>query len=177
MNRSDSENPDLNDVDSYPIEDTEVVEQAVDNLSPVDDIELPAGEDVAITELAPDEVLVPDMDTAEPIIEVQEPVLVVTPPTFWQRLQRMFVSSPTDTAARLTQLTRAIEDSPEAAVNYVLRGEVYMDMREYALAHADFQRGYEVAEAHFEIADWGLLDQAMRDRALAGLDKAQRRLR
>lgn len=165
----------MNHVDSYPIDDTEVVEQDVNNLSLVDDLELPAGEDVAITDFAPDVVDVPDV--VEPVFNVQEPVEVVTPPSFWQRLQRLFVGSPTDVAARLEQLTRAINDSPDAAVNYVLRGEVYMDMGEYALAHADFQRGYEIAEAHFEIADWGLLDQALRDRALAGLNKAQRRLR
>lgn len=166
----------MNNLDSFPIEDTEVIETDVDNLSPVDEIELPAGEDVAITDIAPDAVYVPLPPI--PIEEVQEITPTPAPRSgVWQRLRGLFMGSPTDAAARLEQLTRAIENSPDTAVNYVLRGEVYMDMREYALAHADFQRGYSVAEAQFEIADWGFLEQAMRDRALAGLDKAQRRLR
>ncbi len=166
----------MNDLDSYPIEDTEVIEDDTDNFAPVDDIELPAGEDVAITDLAPDVVYVPL--TPIPIEEVQEIVQTPAPRrSVWQRLRSRLVGGSSDAASRLEHLTRAIENSPETAANYVLRGEIYMDMREYALAHADFQRGYSVAEAQFEVADWGLLEQAMRDRALAGLDKAQRRLR
>ena len=66
---------------------------------------------------------------------------------------------------------------PESPVNYVLRAEVYTDLREYALAQADFQRAIELAQVQFELADWGFLDQAMRDRAVTGLEKVQRRLR
>lgn len=98
-------------------------------------------------------------------------------PNIWQRLRRLFVTQPSDAAGRLAQLTRAIDDTPDSASNYVLRGEIYMEMREYALAYTDFQRAAEVAAAAFEAADWGLLEQALRDRALAGLRKAERRLR
>ena len=79
--------------------------------------------------------------------------------------------------ARLNHLTQAIDDNPEAYVNYVLRAELYMQIREYALAHADFQRAYDLSDTQFELADWGFLEQAIRDRALAGLEKVQRRLR
>ena len=86
------------------------------------------------------------------------------------------MTGPADMSARLESLTQAVAEAPESAANYVLRGELYMELREYALAQSDFQSAYEIAEAHFEIADWGFLEQAMRDRAVAGLDKVQRRL-
>jgi len=94
----------------------------------------------------------------------------------WQRVRSFFIGGSADDIGRLNNLTQAIEDAPESAVNYVLRAELYMNMREYALAQLDFQRAYELAETQFELADWGLLDQVMRDRALTGLEKVQRRL-
>lgn len=119
---------------------------------------------------------VPDAVEIVSDTQEQEPIILQTPPSTLQRVRRMFLSSPADLSARLESLTQAIEVAPESAANYVLRGEMYMDLREYALAHADFQCAYEMAEAHFEIADWGFMEQAMRDRALAGLEKVQRRL-
>jgi hypothetical protein len=108
--------------------------------------------------------------------EVPEPEKVKSQPTGWQQIRNFFFGGSADVTARLNNLTQSIEDAPESAVNYVLRAELYMGLREYALAQADFQRASELAEVQFELADWGLLDQVMRDRALAGLDKVQRRL-
>lgn len=119
----------------------------------------------------------------EPLVSVEivseafEPEKVKLQPTGWQRVRDFFFGGPADMTARLNNLTRAIEDAPESAVNCVLRAELYTGLREYALAQADFQRAIELAETQFELADWGLLDQVMRDRALVGLDKVQRRLR
>lgn len=174
MNRSDAENPDVNHLDANEIDENGVIEAQVDSPSPVVDVELPVANEVAHTDAAPEMFAAPS--EPEPVIEAQSPV-AVEQPGLGRRVRQFFAGSPSDRAARLAQLTRAIENAPEAAVNYVLRGELYMDMREYALAHADFQRAYEVAEAHFEIADWGFMEQVMRDRALAGLDKARRRLK
>jgi hypothetical protein len=113
----------------------------------------------------------------ETLSESSEPVKVQPQLTGWQRVQSIFFGSSADTAARLNNLTQAVEDAPDSAVNYVLRAEVYMDLREYALAQADFQRAVDLAQVQFELADWGFLDQAMRDRAVTGLEKVQRRLR
>lgn len=97
-------------------------------------------------------------------------------PTTWQRVRNFFFGGSADGTARLNNLTQAIDDAPESAVNYVLRAELYMQIHEYALAQSDFQLGYELSETQFELADWGFLDQVMRDRALLGLEKVQRRL-
>lgn len=79
-------------------------------------------------------------------------------------------------SARLESLSHAVEMYPEEPANYVLRGEVYYQLREYALAEADFQRGLELAAEQVEANRWGLVAQALQDRALNGLEKTQRRL-
>ena len=113
----------------------------------------------------------------EMVSEASEPEKVKSQPTGWQRARNFFFGGSADMAARLNNLTQSIEDAPESAVNYVLRAELYMGLREYALAQADFQRAIGLAETQFELADWGLLEQVMRDRAITGLEKVQRRLR
>ena len=129
-----------------------------------------------------------DLDWQAPVVEettvevdtasgMFEPEKVKSRPNGWQRARNFFFGGSADVEARLNNLTRSIEDAPESAVNYVLRAELYMSLREYALAQADFQRAVELAETQFELADWGLLDQVMRDRAITGLEKVQRRLR
>jgi len=112
----------------------------------------------------------------ETLSETVEPQKVKDQPSNWQRIRGLF-SGGADVGGRLNSLTQAIEDAPESAVNYVLRAELYMSVHEYALAQADFQRAIDLAETQFELDDWGLLDQAMRDRAIAGMEKVQRRLR
>ena len=75
----------------------------------------------------------------------------------------------------ITQCT-SIEHAADTPANYVLRGELYFSAKEYALAKRDFQRAHELAESQFESSDWGLMAQAMEDRALIGLQKAEKKL-
>ncbi|GEM_PF-1168196 len=81
---------------------------------------------------------------------------------------------------RLYNLNHAIQVAPDAAVNYVLRGEIYMDRGEYRLAADDFRQALELAESQFihqAEKQLGIINQAMQDRALAGYESALRRIK
>jgi len=176
------------------IEDDEIVSGDEENFVPAEDVATEVDESTEIEPVvdpdplaevvaAPDRVDIADMPQSEPInaVPIEQTQFGIEekpkPQTSaWQRILNLFGGS-SDVTARLNKLTHAIEDAPEASVNYVLRAELYMHLREYALAQTDFQRGYELADLQFDMADWGLLEQAMRDRALTGLDKVKRRLR
>ena len=80
-------------------------------------------------------------------------------------------------AARLRALDRAIAAAPDAPVNYVLRGELRLKLREREAAAADFQTALALADGAFTASDWGLVAQALADRALVGLRRAGYRLR
>jgi tetratricopeptide (TPR) repeat protein len=98
--------------------------------------------------------------------------------TAWgERLRRWLGISREIYTERLSELNRAIAMYPDAAVNYVLRGELYAKLGENALAQADFQRGLELAEARLEASNWGFMAQTLRDRALMGLQQVEGRLR
>jgi hypothetical protein len=188
-------------------DDTEIVSGDEGDLSPIHDIaepEIEAADNAVEAYTPPAEVeqlptdIAPEPEVAEepqqsdwqspvvveePTIRVEgtseflEPEQVKSHPSGWQQIRNFFFGGSADVTTRLNNLTQSIEDAPESAVNYILRADLYMGLREYALAQADFQRAVELADTQFELADWGVLDQVMRDRALAGLDKAQRRLR
>ncbi len=81
-----------------------------------------------------------------------------------------------DSAARLEDLNQMVECQPQAAVNYLFRGELYLKNANYENAAADFRRASDLAAEEFDRADWGLVAQTLRDRALAGLQQAERRL-
>ncbi len=99
------------------------------------------------------------------------------PQSVWGRLrQAIFGDGLDDKSEHFRHLDQAIESAPDSAANYVLRGELYLKAREYALARRDFQQAYELAAKQFERSDWGLIAQAMQDRALAGLQKAENKL-
>jgi tetratricopeptide (TPR) repeat protein len=80
-------------------------------------------------------------------------------------------------AARVAALNRAIDADPDAPVNYVLRGELRLKLREREAAAADFQKALALADSAFAASDWGLVAQTLRDRALAGLRRAGYHLR
>lgn len=88
-------------------------------------------------------------------------------PSFWQRVSGIFGRE-----ARLYNLNWAISAYPDAAANYVLRGELLLSMRDSIGAAADFRRALELAVTDVENEDWGLVAQALQDRALVGLRDA-----
>jgi tetratricopeptide (TPR) repeat protein len=106
-----------------------------------------------------------------------EPYQTQAADSMWMRLRRaIFGGGQDERGEHFRYLDEAIEIAPETAANYVLRGELYLKAREYALARRDFQRAYELAARQFERSDWGIIAQAMQDRALIGLQKAENKL-
>lgn len=112
----------------------------------------------------------------EPLPQNEAPV-PAAPPTrsFWDKV-RGWLGMGEPVAQRFDDLNRAIEMNPESAVNYVLRGELYFQSREYALAQADFQHGLTLAQQQYEANAWGLVAQSVQDRAVAGLQRVRRKL-
>lgn len=96
-------------------------------------------------------------------------------PTFWQKIRRLFFMFPGEKRSeqyqRLRDLTEAIEQFPETAVNYLLRGELHLDMKQYDLAQEDLETALELAQAQFENERWGLTAQSTMDRAKQGLQR------
>lgn len=74
---------------------------------------------------------------------------------------------------RLDLLDRAIDGNPQAAINYVLRGELWLRNEHYGAACADFETAIVLAEAELKQSDWGFLPQAILDRAQQGRKMAQ----
>ena len=130
----------------------------------------PEVEQIALGTAADDQLISrPDVQAAETVVEPKVSAPRKVP--VWEQMWRWFAPGRGEIMTRLNELTDAIAMSPEAPSNYVVRGELYMELREYELAEADFQRGFELAQTQFETADWGVMEQVMRDRALAGLEK------
>ncbi|MBC6934706.1 MAG: hypothetical protein DWB42_02580 [Chloroflexi bacterium] len=119
----------------------------------------------------------PDSLNGQEAAETGAEVVPSAPDTLGAWLRRLFARrDETGSAARLEDLNRMIEYQPEAAVNYLFRGELRLKNADYENAAADFRRAVELAGNELERADWGLVAQTLRDRALAGLQKAERRL-
>lgn len=93
----------------------------------------------------------------------------------WQRIRRFFFKTASEKKeefrTRIIILSHTIETHPDAAVNYVLRGELYLALRERELAQQDFEKALELAEAQFDNDRWGLGSQAILDRARLGLQR------
>jgi hypothetical protein len=117
-------------------------------------------------------------DTAdEPIAETEEAVKTDAL-GFWQKLRRFFLPSfqerRENERQRLLDLTVAIERYPEAAVNYLLRGELHLELEQYTLAQEDLEQALQLAEAQYQQESWGLSAQAIADRARRGLEEVLR---
>lgn len=99
-------------------------------------------------------------------------------PSIWQRIRRFFFTTSAEkraeTRLRLTALTHAIENFPSSAVNYVLRGELHLDLKQLELAQEDFEQAIALAEQQYENERWGLGSQAILDRARRGLQQIVR---
>lgn len=76
-------------------------------------------------------------------------------------------------SARLEALNRAIENNPTAAVNFVLRGEYWLQHQDRERAVADFEKGMMLAQQALHRSEWGHGLQAYLDRAEVGLRLAQ----
>lgn len=94
------------------------------------------------------------------------------PATFWDRLRQMLFGG-ANRAERLQQLSDAIADVPDAAVNYLLRGELYVEMNKTTLAIADFEQAAALAQEEYETERWGIAAQAIQDRALSNLERLE----
>ena len=58
----------------------------------------------------------------------------------------------------------------------MLRAELWLALGDPAEAAVDFRRALEPAERQLAAHAWGVIAQAIRDRALAGLAQAERQL-
>jgi uncharacterized protein HemY len=70
---------------------------------------------------------------------------------------------------QLERLNRAIAENPEIPTNYVLRGELALETKDYPQATADFEKALELASLQVHTSRWGVVAQTMQDRAYAGL--------
>lgn len=93
---------------------------------------------------------------------------------FWASIWRQLRGK--DTEARLAALNHAIAIHPDSPENYVLRGELYLNMHLYELALLDFEFAEQWATNQYAEADWGVLAQALQDRAELGAQRARNRL-
>jgi tetratricopeptide (TPR) repeat protein len=96
--------------------------------------------------------------------------------TFWGRLRTLLFGDADDFERRLMALNQAIENADPTPTNHVLRGELYLELGAYSEAFSDFEYAEKLASYQLDAHNWGLIAQAMRDRALAGMAKAQRHL-
>lgn len=90
------------------------------------------------------------------------------PDSIWDRLRRLFFPN-MDREARLQQFEEAIAESPDAAVNYLLRGELHLEMRRWHQAKADFEQAADLAQEQLNEDRWGIGAQTVYDRALQHL--------
>jgi tetratricopeptide (TPR) repeat protein len=100
-------------------------------------------------------------------------------PSVWKRLRRWLMPTQeermVEAEERLLALNEAIEDAPDAAVNYLARGELLLEIGRVGEAIDDFERVETLAAKDFEDRRWGVVAQALRDRARRGREQAQKR--
>ncbi len=121
-------------------------------------------ETAAVVPVVVEEAVAPVVEPWSPPAPPPEPVI-----SFWTLILR-----PKQAAAlRIDGLGRAIDRSPNVPSNYVLRGELYLQLKRYADAEMDFRRALDLAAAQVESQDWGVVAQVLQDRALAGLKQTR----
>ena len=98
-------------------------------------------------------------------------------PSVWERLTGWLNPSPVERQnrqmERIQSLTRAIARDEASAALYVCRGESYLEAGDLTSASADFRQALALAEVQFKTETWGLVAQALRDRAFRGLQQVQ----
>ena len=89
--------------------------------------------------------------------------------SLWQLVRRFFYKTATERRQerewRMQQLDDAIEHQSDAAVNYLLRGELYYEAKQYNLARADFAQAKALAIVQLQDERFGLAAQAIQDKA------------
>ena len=86
---------------------------------------------------------------------------------------RVMLPSAGMVARRIAELTEALAAHPNSPALYLSRGEAYAEIGEHSQAAQDFQRAVRLADEQFKTKSWGVVAQALRDRALRGLQQAQ----
>lgn len=124
---------------------------------------------------APDALVEDDIhdDSAESVPVQHQPSLLAQIVGFFFRTP---ARRERERSRRLRELNVSLEYASDSPTLYVLRGELFLERKEYHLAQADFEMAVTIAEAFDPESGWGLVEQAMRDRALDGLSKVQLRL-
>lgn len=74
---------------------------------------------------------------------------------------------------RIQSLTRALSRDPASAAAFLCRGESYFEAGDSVSAAADFRQAFALAEVQFKTETWGVVAQALRDRAFRGLQQVQ----
>lgn len=95
-------------------------------------------------------------------------------PSFWQMIRQLFLQTASERQAeqreRLVSLTRAIESFPDAPINYLLRGELHLELGQLEFAREDCQQALALAEIQAESDRWGITAQSILDRARQHLE-------
>lgn len=96
--------------------------------------------------------------------------------SLWSRIRGVLGWGVDRRQRRLEDLFAAVAANPDSFTNYVMRGEVYLQIGEYELAASDFEIACKLAANHLAVDNWGVIAQAMQDRALVGLEQARSQL-
>lgn len=67
----------------------------------------------------------------------------------------------------------AIKKHPKAPVNYLLRGEYWVEMGKLDLAREDFVNSLSLSDEAILDSGWGYIYQSYRDRAITALAKIE----
>lgn len=124
-----------------------------------------------------------DASADSPVVDevtVAEASLSAPPKSVWQRLREAIFPnaslSPEQAQARLAELDEAVSLHPDDALPFVLRGELFLNLRAYPLAARDFETALELAQQDVNTGDWGIVGQVLQDRALRGLQRTRRHI-
>ncbi len=149
-----------------------------DEVMPLPEAADDAGDGAPEPDMLAAEIPVEDVLDQPAVVEfpAEQPVAAPDGTPWWKLLWQMLTGT-TDAASRDQQahdLDAAIGATPDTPANYVLRGELRLSSGDYDGAAADFQRALDLASAEVETQDWGIVAQAVQDRAYAGLKKIER---
>lgn len=114
-------------------------------------------------------------DTAMPASTPEASFAPAATPGVWTQIRQWLFPSAleraADAAERLMQWSDAVALYPDAPTAWVMRGEIYLETRQFDLAAEDFHYALNLCRVEFENTAWGFTAQVMQDRALAGLEQ------